>query len=117
MCYLALPDLSQTSREPVITVPGADAYLSCKVKDLGNHTVLFRKLDAFTTDLEGDLLTVGNLSLQDDNRYQVLHERSKFFFYFFNFIIYLKKTTFFTSLRENNMLKLTFNPNRLVCKD
>ena len=80
VCYLALPDLSQTSREPVITVPGADAYLSCKVKDLGNHTVLFRKLDAFTTDLEGDLLTVGNLSLQDDNRYQVLHERSKFFF-------------------------------------
>lgn len=62
----------------MITVPGADAYLSCKVKDLGNHTVLFRKLDTFTaTDLEGDLLTVGNLSLRDDNRYQVLHERSK----------------------------------------
>lgn len=62
----------------MITVPGADAYISCKVRDLGNHTVLFRKLDALTTDLEGDLLTVGNLSLGDDNRYQVLHERSKY---------------------------------------
>lgn len=90
MCvYLALPDLSQTSREPVITVPGADAYLSCKVKDLGNHTVLFRKLDAFTTDLEGDLLTVGNLSLQDDNRYQVLHERSKFIFLIFLILLFI----------------------------
>ena len=63
----------------MITIPGADAYLSCKVKDLGNYTVLFRKLDALTTDLEGDLLTVGNLSLRDDNRFQVLHERSKLF--------------------------------------
>lgn len=106
MCYLALPDLSQTSREPVITVPGADAYLSCKVKDLGNHTVLFRKLDAFTTDLEGDLLTVGNLSLQDDNRYQVLHERSKFFFYFFNFIIYLKKNNFFYIIERKQYAKV-----------
>ncbi|XP_074604604.1 Ig-like and fibronectin type-III domain-containing protein 2 isoform X2 [Brevipalpus obovatus] len=66
-------DLTETSQEPLLVLPGDDAMIDCTVHELGNHTVIWRYANGID-DLEiARTLTADKVRVTDDPRFSVLH--------------------------------------------
>lgn len=71
---IALPNLSETSQEPVFAFADEDAFIDCKVKDVSNYTVLWRYVDSRKDGQTGEVLAAGTVRVASDTRYSVLHQ-------------------------------------------
>lgn len=70
-----MPNLNGTSQEAVIVLEGDNAYIDCKVDDLGNHTLVWKFLNPDQDiDTQGLVLTAGQVRVINNQRYSILHQ-------------------------------------------
>ncbi|XP_043238992.1 uncharacterized protein LOC122390291, partial [Amphibalanus amphitrite] len=69
-----LPDLSMSVRKPITVTSGRDALLTCVVNDLGNHTLLWKKVEDHDGEEKTMILTAGAYRVTNDSRVMVLHD-------------------------------------------
>ncbi|XP_043208967.1 Ig-like and fibronectin type-III domain-containing protein 2, partial [Amphibalanus amphitrite] len=69
-----LPDLSMSVRKPITVTSGRDALLTCVVNDLGNHTLLWKKVEDHNGEEKTMILTAGAYRVTNDSRVMVLHD-------------------------------------------
>lgn len=66
-------DLSETPLEPILVLPGDDAFIDCTVNDLANRTVVWKYANGID-DLEtARTLTADKVRITEDARFSVLH--------------------------------------------
>ncbi|RWS28779.1 Ig-like and fibronectin type-III domain-containing protein C25G4.10, partial [Leptotrombidium deliense] len=72
-----LPNLSETSQEPIVAKINDEVYIDCKVKDLENYTVLWKFVNPSEKLTEGEVLTAGNVRVTSDTRFSILHRQNE----------------------------------------
>ena len=69
--YIPGPSLKDSLQKPQVAVSGSNILLTCVVRDLGNHTLLWKYGVS-------KVLTAGTVRITSDSRYSVLHDKGKF---------------------------------------
>lgn len=71
--FAALPNLNDTSQEPIVVFSGEDAYIDCKVENQSNYTVLFKFINPDHDVQNSVIISAGNIRITSDTRFSVLH--------------------------------------------
>jgi hypothetical protein len=61
-------------RRPRTVVEGDTALLTCVVKEVGNNTVLWKRITSNGGERDREILTADNKRVTSDRRFSVLHE-------------------------------------------
>ncbi|XP_015794562.1 Ig-like and fibronectin type-III domain-containing protein 2 [Tetranychus urticae] len=66
-------DLSETPQEPILVLPGDDAFIDCTIRDSANHTVVWKYANGIDDLESARTITADKVRITEDPRFSILH--------------------------------------------